>query len=203
MNNELLNTYNELLAKIAALRAEAKTAASAILENGTSSYFQKYGSIVEQIFWTQYTPWFNDGDTCEFSVSEPMIVMVEDEDEDKYTEGSQLDTNIEEYKAAILKWEKFEADKEAYLDALVANGKVFTAPWDTRAMFTPHSYSKEQLQQQVGLAESFPEGFLQDTKSLISFISSIEPEIMEHLFENHVTVRITANGIETEEYRHE
>lgn len=23
------------------------------------------------VSWTQYTPWFNDGDTCEFSVNEP------------------------------------------------------------------------------------------------------------------------------------
>ena len=36
----------------------------------TKEFFETNPSI-KAIVWTQYTPYFNDGDTCEFSVHEP------------------------------------------------------------------------------------------------------------------------------------
>lgn len=37
-------------------------------------FFEKYPKI-EGIMWTQYTPYFNDGDSCEFSVHDPSFVF--------------------------------------------------------------------------------------------------------------------------------
>jgi hypothetical protein len=38
-----------------------------------SKFFETHGDVVEAVAWTQYTPHFNDGEPCEFSVHEPRI----------------------------------------------------------------------------------------------------------------------------------
>lgn len=200
MNDELIATYNDLMAKIDALRAEAKDKASAILQDGTREYFAKYGNLVEQIFWNQYTPWFNDGETCEFSAGDPMLVLVADDSEDKYSEGSYFAIDVEYIKENIAKWEKFNADPEAYKDTLGGN---YFSSWYPREKYTPHYESLETLKEQLEQANSYPTGFVSATSVLMSFIASLDDKILEDLFDNHVTVRITASGIETEEYSHE
>jgi len=203
MNIDLLTTYNELMNKITALRAEAKTRASAILHEGTKSYFEKYGHFVEQIFWTQYTPWFNDGESCEFSVGEPNLVLVADENEDKYEEGSAFHNDIERYKTNLARWAEFNADPEAFKNKLEVSNPNYFNRWNPRESYVPHYETAEELESHVTKAKSYPEGFVSDTQALFDFIASIDDEIMEELFTNHVTVRITANGIETEEYSHD
>jgi len=44
--------------------------ATTLFKEFTVSFFEKNPAI-QSIVWTQYTPYFNDGDTCEFSVHEP------------------------------------------------------------------------------------------------------------------------------------
>jgi hypothetical protein len=39
--------------------------------------------VIESIGWTQYTPYFNDGDTCEFSVHHSYLLI---NDEDEYSD---------------------------------------------------------------------------------------------------------------------
>ena len=83
MQSELLAEYNELTTKINALREQAKEKAKTIIKEGMTSYFEKHGSLVRCITWRQYTPYFNDGESCEFSVHEPVAIMwpvVETED---------------------------------------------------------------------------------------------------------------------------
>lgn len=205
MDKELLFNYNILTDKIAALRAEAQEQARQILHQGTKSYFEKYGDIVEQLFWNQYTPWFNDGDTCEFSVGDVYVVLRNDEDEDKYSEGSEYDIHIDAYKDALAKWAEFNADPEAYKDRVNAEygGNYFNTLWNTREKYTPFYLPEYELRERIARYEHYPEGFVEATSELIRFISSVDENIMEALFGNHVTVRVTANGIETEEYSHE
>lgn len=201
MDKELLATYNDLIAKIAALRTEAKERAQAILEQGTASYFQKYGHIVEQLFWNQYTPWFNDGDSCEFSTSDVQLVLVDDETEEKYEEGSYFPNWVSTIKEKIAQWKEFNKDPEAYKDALEAEG--FFTKWYPRDTYVPHYESLETLEKQLEQLNSYPEGFVDDTVALMTFITSIADDVLEDLFGNHVTVRITANGTQTEEYSHD
>jgi hypothetical protein len=203
MDKELLFTYNLLMDKITALRAEAKTTASAILHEGTKSYFEKYGHVVEQIFWTQYTPWFNDGETCEFSVGEPNLVLTTDENEDKYEQGSAFHTDIDGYEASLAVWAEFNTDPEAYKDNVAATRHNFFDRWNPRETYRPYYHTEEELHSYIAQVKSYPDGLVTDTQALFDFISSVDPAIMEELFTNHVTVRITANGIETEEYSHE
>lgn len=42
---------------------------------------------IEAVRWTQYTPYFNDGDVCEFSVGELYIKFVGDDESGDYEDG--------------------------------------------------------------------------------------------------------------------
>jgi hypothetical protein len=192
------------MAKIDVLRAEAKEAASAILHETTKAYFEKHGSIVEQIFWHQYTPWFNDGDTCEFSVCDPNVVLYADTNEEKYEEGSMYCSDLAEYEANLAKWAEFKADPEAYKDKINAeySGKYFNV-WNTRDNYKPHYISEQDLLERIEQYKSYPKDFIKDTDALLNMIYKIDDSIKEELFGNHITVRMTANGIETEEYNHD
>lgn len=42
---------------------------------------------VKALIWDQYTPYFNDGDPCEFSVNEVRVILAGDSDDDDEDEG--------------------------------------------------------------------------------------------------------------------
>jgi hypothetical protein len=42
---------------------------------------------VDAIRWRQYTPYFNDGDACEFSVNDPAVRFAGDEESGDYEDG--------------------------------------------------------------------------------------------------------------------
>ena len=56
----------EIKKKLDALRAKYIEASKQELEVGLKEFFDKYPDL-QIISWPQYTPYFNDGDTCEFS----------------------------------------------------------------------------------------------------------------------------------------
>jgi hypothetical protein len=63
----LQQKFDELIEKQRALQKEFQTTAQALFKETTKEFFEQ-NPLVKAIVWTQYTPYFNDGDTCEFSV---------------------------------------------------------------------------------------------------------------------------------------
>lgn len=60
-------TLIEMKAKMAALSAELETKAERVIAEELSGWFDKNPNIIA-VKWTQYTPWFNDGEPCNFNV---------------------------------------------------------------------------------------------------------------------------------------
>jgi len=65
----------------------AKTQGSTAIGSAFKPFFEKYPEA-KSVVWVQYTPHFNDGDTCEFGVREPEIHG--DDGEDRYCYGEGL-----------------------------------------------------------------------------------------------------------------
>lgn len=68
--------FTEHLQTIIARHAEVRKAASDLLQSEFKKVivmFFTHCPEVNVIKWTQYTPYFNDGDTCEFSVNDPVF----------------------------------------------------------------------------------------------------------------------------------
>jgi hypothetical protein len=55
-----------ITAKHAELQQEIRSLGESLLKEETATLFEKYPTL-ESISWNQYTPYFNDGDSCSFS----------------------------------------------------------------------------------------------------------------------------------------
>lgn len=67
---ELKNLGKEFKRRQKAFEDEAK----GLLERAFKEYFEKHGDKVRALTWTQYTPYFNDGEPCVFSVGDMILV---------------------------------------------------------------------------------------------------------------------------------
>lgn len=70
--------FDKLREEQKALRAKFQEKAQELFKETTKEFFEK-NPCVTAIIWTQYTPYFNDGDTCEFSVNEPYFTNANEE----------------------------------------------------------------------------------------------------------------------------
>lgn len=84
--NALEENFKQLNAQMEAARKEMRSKSTGFVELACKQFFDACPEV-EAITWTQYTPYFNDGESCEFSVHDKYFILVGDEDPDDY-EGS-------------------------------------------------------------------------------------------------------------------
>lgn len=72
-NDDIFKGIEETAAELAAARKKHITAGKEILKKAFAAIFEKYPDV-RAITWTQYTPYFNDGDACVFSVGDMWIL---------------------------------------------------------------------------------------------------------------------------------
>lgn len=65
----LQSAFDQLMADQAELRRKFQEQAQTLFKDITKEFFAKNPGITG-VVWTQYTPYFNDGDTCEFRVND-------------------------------------------------------------------------------------------------------------------------------------
>ena len=82
MQNQVQHTYLTLKEQIAELKKQATAQGKSYLEQAAKVIFDKYPEL-DGFRWHQYTPSFNDGEPCEFSVSD-VEVRMEGDEEDEY-----------------------------------------------------------------------------------------------------------------------
>jgi len=62
-----MSKLNDIIEKYSEAKKAFQTEAAGLLKEEFKEFFKKVPEV-KVIKWTQYTPYFNDGDTCEFSV---------------------------------------------------------------------------------------------------------------------------------------
>lgn len=65
---QLLAAQQEIISKMETLRSELKTTGEKLFKEGSQELFDLFPQL-EAFSWTQYTPYFMDGDPCEFSAN--------------------------------------------------------------------------------------------------------------------------------------
>lgn len=135
------------------LKAEFENVKNKMIDTGKMAFEQEAGKIfaehpeLESFGWNQYTPYFNDGDTCTFSADEVNIINGNREygDDDWWAENVSSGWGKDVKRGPLFKaWEK--------ASDLVASCPLF---------------------------------------------------LLEMTFGDHVTVTVTRNGIDTEDYDHD
>ena len=218
MKLELLDQYKQIQTQIEALQAQAKVYARDIVHKSTAEYFERYGHIIEAISWTQYTPYFNDGESCEFSVHEAYAffhpLLASEDEETEYGEDSKNlfvaeEFTVESVKDRIETMQAYETDPVAWSKQAVSakNAAIKYGSYrysdDYYVTYPPEYYSVKELIRLRYMIETTPAGFVEETQALLSVINSIDEQAMKELFGDHTRVIITRNGVTCEDYHHD
>jgi hypothetical protein len=218
----------ELQDKIAALKEEMQSKSKELMKEVFREFFEKYADIVENVYWTQYVPFFNDGEPCVFRVNDIFILLKDDENACEY-EGSTLFNRtdvqrLETKLSDLIEWEKdpivvakrYQAEylqnfkKDPFVPRKIYDhnsGKyVEKSTEDLMKEWKPYHTSKENLMSELEQAKKFVDMYPNlevDFNDLSNIVSSIDDDLMLDMFGDHVKVIVSASGIETEEYDHD
>lgn len=103
--SDLQTAFDKLLDEQRELQKKFQATAQALFKETTKEFFDKNANITA-IVWTQYTPYFNDGDTCEFSVNEPTFTNAPDPESVRWGEYDG-DEEVAADGSEIFAWESW------------------------------------------------------------------------------------------------
>ena len=87
MQHDIITQYNELQSVITSVNQELNTLLAQHGKQIVESFFTPLVDLgIKQIYWTQYTPFFNDGDACEFTIYDVFINSDSETSMDNYPE---------------------------------------------------------------------------------------------------------------------
>lgn len=75
--SDLKAAFDKLVSEQRELQKKFQETAQALFKETTKEFF-KINTNVTAVVWTQYTPYFNDGDTCVFRVNDPSFTNAPD-----------------------------------------------------------------------------------------------------------------------------
>jgi hypothetical protein len=145
------------------------------------TFFEHYPEI-KAVGWTQYTPYFNDGEECIFNVHDFWFI---DENGIDEAEGGARGYELEELSLKSAYSQKPSAYTYKYRDEYPEYDEQIKRYEDAVAN-NPRYYEVTK-----GIDE------------LDSLLRSIPDEIFQSSFGDHVSVLAKADGIEVEEYEHD
>lgn len=210
----LLKNFDELNEFIAKAREEMKNKSTGLIEEAARRLFEAAPEI-GQVHWTQYTPYFNDGEACEFGVNDINWASVEDVEEGEWDiwDSSELYTT-DDLKSAqndLVEAAKYEDDPQAWRDAyreryLKDYGRE---PWNLQSA-RPYPSTRKEAEAKIrkieaalakyeGRADAIQEAF----RSFKDAMAKIPEDIMQSVYGDHVMVIIDRDGTHIDEYDHD
>lgn len=187
--------YQELRSQIAEAKKTMKAAAKGLFTEMSADLFQENPTLVS-FAWTQYTPYYNDGDPCRFSCngSYPTVSMMAEGKLMGYNSNSgELEIDGEEVEPAD---ELVGTFKSMGVDSFSKNGKTYTFDAKTEIVMVDG--------EKVKTYDEYHAMFDGLEKKVGNFMRIFENEDMEFMFGDHVTVTVHRDGkIEKEEYNHD
>lgn len=178
-----------LVQQVEDLREQMKEGGKDALADGAQELFAKYLQL-KQFGWNQYTPYFNDGDACEFSVNREELyelnLLVVDAD------GNEL--NGEELEN-LLPYGSYSRTKTVR--------DASDIPAGIEAVEVPYRWNKDQTVYQ------YPNPDLDPTwgpliADVVDFVGLFPDDVLRDLFGDHVEVVIKRDGgVDVSDYSHD
>jgi hypothetical protein len=159
------NALQELIAIHAAAKAEFKQKAEQAFKVAVKDLFKQVPELT-MIRWTQYTPYFNDGDECTFRMNPPVFTNADADDRENITSYGEYDADLEDASTPDL--------------------------W----FFGENIYSSDPKPKDPNVYKLLDE--FDDMMHTAEF-----EELSKDMFDDHVTVTVTRDGIDVEEYSHD
>ena len=149
---------------------------------------------VEAVRWTQYSPYFNDGDVCEFGVNDPHIKFVGQDEGGDYEDGFSDDGKS--YPPGY--WDTHYKSYEYGTRRDWRTGQVttLTPPADK----APHNWSDQEFYVNGVVRPDIEAAFRKFSSELQQ--SAFEIDLHKH-FGDPARVTATREGFEVEDYDHD
>jgi len=147
--------------------------------------------------WTQYTPYFNDGNPCEFSVGELYVFI---EDPEKVKEWAEKKAAWEDKNSTAQGLSEEQLQKLGIkVEPWVEPGPFDMCKWGADEGEYVSTYDPNVVRERAKYGPCW-----NDIVSLAKWIGDgTNEDVMETVFGDHVKVSITRNGVETKEYKHD
>lgn len=168
----LQSRFDDLIAEQQALRAKFQTEAQAMFKDTMKEFFDKNPGITA-LKWTQYTPYFNDGDTCEFRVNDVYFTNAP---------ADELDN--------ISAWGEYEGEDDS---VWVTHNIVYV-------LNSGRKYYEDEVAKILAAGGVDVDSCNLIDKMIQS--SEME-EIMKEMFGDHVAVTATRDGFDVNDYEHD
>ena len=211
----LSENFDKLNAEIAAAKKTMQGQSTGLIEAAVQQLFDACPEI-GQVHWTQFTPYLNDGEACEFSVGEMCWASIEDVEEgdidsyDSTTIFSQKD--LDKARADYHTAELYEADPAKWRAEYIADytAKHGRAPWNPDQI-APYPSSTVEARERIDVILASLEKFDAATveriqtsfKAFTDMMSKVPEDIMEAVYGDHAMVTITRDGTQIDEYNHD
>jgi len=174
MKNDLIDEYHRLRKEADDLFYNNTERLKTDFKNSFNWFFEKHPRV-KMVTWTQYTPYFNDGDECVFSVNEAVF------------------SGDENYRGGIYNLED-EPMVEGYIKEPSKWHREYYTKKDPNHKFEFDALPEEQQEANRLLDKDF-----EALKSMIQY----PEDFMKGMFGDHAQVIVTRKGIEVEEYSHD
>lgn len=182
INMSAIETIKQKIAVIKQQREELITALRSDFVPMLKPLFDKYSGLVTSFGWTQYTPYFNDGEERTFGVRldfDSCYINGEYVDDNESLSKGIYEKITEENHDAHVIWNSSGDGYKWYADKKVGEDGYFKNP-------------------------NFNSRLDEAVREFSEVLSSIEDGFYKDLFGDHVLVTVNADGtIETEEYEHD
>ena len=167
----------EIVDQMKTARERMRQEGQEALTEAFQEFFRSHPEV-KAIQWTQYTPWFNDGDTCTFSVHDWELKV------DPETLSRELREEYEQYAEDY--GSGYSYGEQCYASLL-------------ESISGRHSWRKRDNTRNLTPAEM---GVLEDFNALQSACRE-EEDLLKEVMGDHCLVTVSADGIDVSEYEHD
>jgi hypothetical protein len=182
--------------RLEAVRAEIRNAGRSAIAEASASFFERNPGV-HGFRWTQYTPYWMDGEECVFSANEPDLDITPQER--RLSDGQQgLARRKTHYLGEIEKAHAFMQGREA----VVGHQRRRTYSQQDIDRAEAEIARIDALIEQVGGDETYAR-IVDDFTVISRFIQSIRSSDLELIFGDHVQVFVTKDGVQVEKYDHD
>jgi len=185
MVNQIKNiksTISILNKQISKLEEKVNKESKKLISQGFKDLFKRYPDL-KSFSWTQYTPYFNDGDECIFGAN-----------------TEYLSINGSEEEESVYQLRKFLDDLEHPRKAINALNKRIEEykknKWD-------YAYLEESIKQIQNASIEDTIAKLKMLEDIDGVLSCISNDTYRDMFGDHVKVNVTKDGWTTEGYEHD
>jgi hypothetical protein len=156
-----------------------------LFKQSVKDIFKKHKELIS-FSWTQFTPHWNDGDSCQFSANTDYIYLNGSEESESLWDNQNLYNDLLDY--------------ESVRNKLKAENVKLAKKKDQKWRIESNERKLEELENADIKQVKWKTEVLKDINGLLDMADT---DALLEMFNDHVKVTVTKDGIETEDYEHD